>query len=325
MSYFRQLQELEDQGIDLIEVLGQDKHIESPEALQTIIAQLSQTGDNLYSELLYYLTYRRFNSEQAETIWRAIMKHKARMAEDLGRRVSFRVAALDYLSTRTGILKQARLIAKPEFESFLSFVNIDEVTGVYNRRCFNETLGQEVRRARRYSSEVSLLLVDIDDFKRVNDRYGHLNGDAALRRVGRMLRDSTRQTDFVCRFGGDELAIILPETTSSHAALLAERIRRSIVRVGVEPGSAASQENGMVLTYSIGGATYPGDCDEAEELVAIADQMCLDAKRHGKNQVRMRAVGQGAEPLGGDGGGFPPESTSFPPEGRTPEDPLGRA
>lgn len=296
MSYFKQLQELEDQGIDLIEVLGQDRHIDSPEALQTIIAQLSQTGDNLYSELLYYLTYRRFNSEQAETIWRAIMKHKTRMIEGLGRRVSFRVAALDYLSARTGILKQTRLIAKPEFESFLSFVNIDEVTGSYNRRYFNETLGHEVRRARRYSSEVSLLLLDIDDFKRVNDGHGHLEGDAALRRVGRLLRDSTRQTDCVSRFGGDEFAILLPETTQAEARSLAERIRRSSVRVGVEGSSVGSSPGGegILLTYSIGGATYPADCDEAEELVAIADQMCLDAKRQGKNQVRMRGATSGA-------------------------------
>ena len=94
MSYQKELKELEDQGIDLIEILGQDRHVQSPEALQKIVHGLARSGENIYSELLYSLTYRRFQPEQAESLWRAIMKHKARMGEALGRRVLFRVAAL---------------------------------------------------------------------------------------------------------------------------------------------------------------------------------------------------------------------------------------
>ncbi len=331
MSYFKEMQDLEDQGIDLIEVLGQDKHLESPEALQKIISQLGRNGDSLYSELLYYLTCRRFGPEQAEGLWRAIMKHKGRMSEALGRKVAFRVAALDYLTSRNVVLRQVRLIAKPEFESFMSYVNVDEVTSVYNRRYFNEVLAHEVRRASRYGSQLSLLILDLDDFKRVNDTCGHVEGDSMLRRVGRMLRDNTRQTDSVCRYGGDEFAVLLPETSNAEAFVLAERIRKSPLRVGRgasddpkvrfaptvlssmgstpagdrDLGAAGGGVSGGVsrgegdtllegprdgswlLTSSIGGATYPTDCDEAEELVALADQMCLDAKRLGKNQVRM--------------------------------------
>jgi GGDEF domain-containing protein len=308
MSYFKELQELEDQGIDLIEVLGQDRHLESPDALQKVIQQLARSGDSLYSELLYYLTYRRFSAEQAESVWRGVMKHKHRMSEALGRKVSFRVAALDYLTSRNIILRNVRIIAKPEFEGILSYVNRDEVTSVHNRRYFNDVLGQEVHRARRYGNPLSLLILDIDDFKRVNDTRGHLEGDAVLRKVGRILRDNTRQTDIVCRYGGDEFAVLLPETNGSDAYTLAERIRKAPSRLGLggapgskprplgprELGRGSGEEEGLEpLTFSIGGATYPTDCEEAEELVALADQMCLDAKRKGKNRVSMSEGNRG--------------------------------
>lgn len=306
MSYFKALQELEEQGIDLVEVLGQDKYLESPETLQKIISQLSASGDSLYSELLYYLTYRRFSAQQAESIWRAIMKHKSRMAEALGRKVSFRVAALDYLSTKNVMLRHVRLISKPEFESILSYVNVDEVTGVYSRRYFNEVLAQEVHRARRYGSQLSLLILDIDDFKQFNDTYGHPVGDAILRKVGRLLKDNTRQPDAVCRYGGDEFAILLPETSGGKAAALAERIRRAPKRLklGPEPrertwpsvvGEAKEEppDERATLTFSLGGATFPTDCADGEELVALADQLCLDAKRKGKDRILMSGGDRG--------------------------------
>jgi diguanylate cyclase (GGDEF)-like protein len=226
------------------------------------------------------------------------MKHKRRLSEALGRKVAFRVAALDFLSARSPHLRQARLIARPEFESLLSFVNIDEVTRVYNRRYFNDELAREVQRARRYGGSLSLLIIDLDDFKRLNDSFGHQEGDTALRKIGRLLRENTRQSDSVCRFGGDEFGVLLPETGHEHAANLAERIRRAVPRLALE-----RSEGGDVLarglTVSVGGATYPDDCDEAEELVALADQMCLDAKRAGKDRVLMTAAA-GDLPLAAD-------------------------
>ena len=296
MSLFERMRKLEEQGVDLVEILGQDSHLRSPSDLSAIIETFSRIGDNLYVELLYFLTYRRFTPAQAESIWPAILKHKRRMEDQLGRAVRFRVAALDYLHDKTSLLKGVRLVGKSEMDSLLSHVVVDEVSMVYNRRFFNETLSSEVNRARRYGNPLSLLILDLDNFKEINDRFGHLEGDFALRQVGRLLRENTRQADAVCRYGGDEFAAILPETSGSEAYTLAERVRRAIGRVIIEPSrlresgegtsdGAVESEDHLILSVSIGGATFPADCEETEELVRQADLLCLEAKRNGKNRI----------------------------------------
>ncbi len=302
MSLFESLRKLEESGIDLVEVLGQDEHLRSPADLAVVVDQLRETGDDLYVELLHFVTYRRFSPAQAKSIWAAILKHKSRMEDKLGRPVRFRVAALDYLHGKTGLLRGVRLVARSEMDALLSYVVVDEVSTVFNRRYFNETLSSEVNRARRYGSPLTLLLLDLDNFKEVNDRYGHLEGDHVLRQVGRLLRENTRQADSVCRYGGDEFAAILPETTASEAFTLGDRIRKAIGRVIVRPPRGAviqkseKSEEGeeregdddyIVLSASIGGATFPTDCDELEDLIRLADSLCLEAKSEGKNRIKM--------------------------------------
>lgn len=289
MSLSKELRELEAQGIDLVEILGQDRHLDSPQALQRIISELSCSDDDLYVELLYQLTYRRFSREEAERIWGQITGHKKELAQALGREVGFRVAALDYLFSVEKILQGVRLVARPEFESILSFVNVDEVTGVYSRRYFNERLAEELARARRYSHPLSVLIIDLDNFKQVNDLCGHMEGDSVLRRVGRMLMDTTRQADVACRFGGDEFAILLPETGAADTERTGERIRLAVAGVEIPGDNDLGNP-----TLSIGGATFPESCEEAEELLALADQMCLEAKRDGKNCVRIAGKAEAA-------------------------------
>ena len=294
MSLFQELRDLEGEGVDLIDVLGHDSPLESPDALVEIVRRLRHGDDSLHVELLYHLTYRRFPVEEAEEIWSGIMAHKKTMQDALRRPVTFRVAALEYLETQTDYLRGVRLIARPEFESILSFVHIDEVSGIYGRRYFNDRLAEEVARARRYASALSLLLLDLDGFKQVNDSCGHVAGDRVLRQIGRLLKDTTRQTDVVCRFGGDEFALLLPETAIDAASVTAERIRQAVMSIPVPTvdGLEAVERGGngaapIRLTLSIGGACFPSSCEEAEELVALADQMCLAAKRAGKNCVKI--------------------------------------
>jgi len=290
MSLFHSLRELEEQGIDLIDVLGQDCHLRSPDDLRSIIRSLDRAGDELHAELLHFLTHRKFPPAQAGALWEAILRHKRRMSERLGRPVRFRVAALDYLTGKNPHLEGVRLIARPELEALLGHVQTDEVTSLFTRRYFNERIGAELNRARRYGNQLSLLILDLDGFKKVNDELGHLTGDALLRRIGRMLREKTRQSDIPCRFGGDEFAVLLPETTNSEAYSLAERIRIAAAeesRSEINGRRLSELGPGFPFGVSIGGATFPADCEEPEELVTLADRLCLEAKKAGKNRVLM--------------------------------------
>lgn len=297
MSLYQKFRQLEEQGIDLVEILGQDSYLRSPNDLREILEKLLDGGEDLYTELLFFLTHRRFPASEAESLWHAILDNKKGMEDKLGRRVHFRTAAVDYLHSQTSVLEGVRILARSEMDSLLLFVNVDEVTAVYNRRFFNETLTVEIQRARRYGSPLSLLLLDLDNFKEVNDRYGHLEGDLALRRTGRLLRESTRQHDMVCRYGGDEFAVLLPEATNSEAFTLADRIRKAVGRLVITASGPESGANGAddkkeytALTASIGGATFPTDCDESEDLVRLADQLCLEAKKRGKDQICMSGL-----------------------------------
>jgi diguanylate cyclase (GGDEF)-like protein len=287
MSLFQSLRELEERGIDLIEVLGQDAHLKSPDDLKAIVRALEGAGESLHAELLHFLTHRRFSPAEAAALWDAILRHKRRMADRLGRPVKFRVAALDFLTGRNPQLRGVRLIAREELSVLFRHIETDEVTALHTRRHFNERLAIEVSRARRYGSPLSLLVLDLDDFKRVNDELGHLTGDSLLRRIGRLLRENTRQSDIVCRFGGDEFAILLPETTGSEAFTLAERIRLTAATEARAELDGGGQGRSIQVGVSIGGATFPKDCEEADELVAMADRLCLEAKRAGKNRVKM--------------------------------------
>jgi diguanylate cyclase (GGDEF)-like protein len=158
----------------------------------------------------------------------------------------------------------------------------DPLTGLWNRRQMAETLTREVSRALRFGHEISLIILDVDDFKRINDRLGHLQGDIVLETVGDIVKDATREIDVAARYGGDELALILVETGSEGATILAERLREQVrdTEVPLRDGGT------MGVTISVGVATIPDSADDLESLVDGADRALLRAKRAGKNQIR---------------------------------------
>nr|MBA2348462.1 GGDEF domain-containing protein [Solirubrobacterales bacterium] len=160
--------------------------------------------------------------------------------------------------------------------------------GLDNVRQFHRTLHGEVERSRRYGTEVGLVMIDIDNFKSVNDTYGHQTGDVVLREVGRIVRESSREIDTPARYGGEELVMILPETDVEGAFQLAERVRLEIERLAV-PTSDGGE---LRLTASFGVATQPGQGADARELVEAADAALYEAKAGGKNRtVRGTRVG----------------------------------
>jgi diguanylate cyclase (GGDEF)-like protein len=171
----------------------------------------------------------------------------------------------------------------------------DGLTGAYNHRHFQESLQREVGRADRQGRPLSVLLLDIDDFKAVNDRYGHPVGDAILERIVGEIRSEVRgDMDLVARYGGEEFAVILPETPTEVAAEVAERIRRRIDERLFRPPET---DDVIRVTVSIGLAAYPRDASNKKELIEKADAALYRAKRGGKNAVVATAIGlDGASP-----------------------------
>jgi diguanylate cyclase (GGDEF)-like protein len=153
----------------------------------------------------------------------------------------------------------------------------DEVTRLYNRRFYSVRLEEEVARYRRFGHPLSLVLIDLDDFKTINDELGHQGGDETLRGVAEVLMKSSRGIDVICRYGGDEFAVLLVETPRSGAALYAERIREVL--------SSASFSHGRQVSASLGVASLPEDTTGSDELIRLADEALYAAKRAGKNRV----------------------------------------
>jgi diguanylate cyclase (GGDEF)-like protein len=160
----------------------------------------------------------------------------------------------------------------------------DGLTGLTNHREFYNQLRKELERARRYRHTVSLLIIDVDDFKKYNDRFGHLAGDLALKKISDLLRYCARATDIVARYGGEEFAVILPESSASGALMLAERIKTEVANFNFLP-----QVPGEVhLTVSIGIYTAEEGAVTEDQLVGYADEAAYSAKNTGKNRVVVK-------------------------------------
>jgi diguanylate cyclase (GGDEF)-like protein len=160
----------------------------------------------------------------------------------------------------------------------------DELTGLSNKRAFLDFAHKEAVRAERFGHALSLVMLDIDNFKGVNDTYGHLQGDEVLRRIGTILRQESRGVDEPARYGGEEFVIALPETDPEGAAELAERVRE---RIEAEPVPFVSGDGVLQITASLGVARLPESAGDVEELIEAADAALYKAKRSGKNRVEI--------------------------------------
>jgi diguanylate cyclase (GGDEF)-like protein len=157
----------------------------------------------------------------------------------------------------------------------------DPLTGLFNRRFMEESLERELRRAIRGKQQVALLMLDIDHFKRFNDTFGHQAGDALLRALGNLLKESTRGQDVVCRYGGEEFAFVLAGASLDAARKRAELLREEIKQLNVRHGG---QLLGAV-TLSVGIAVFPDNGDSAEHLLKAADDALYRAKEQGRDRI----------------------------------------
>ena len=164
------------------------------------------------------------------------------------------------------------------FEKMKQLAYVDGLTGIFNRRYFEMRIAEELERASRFVGRMSVIMVDIDHFKRLNDEFGHLLGDEVLRGVSNILKQQLRKVDMVCRYGGEEFAIVVPETTGANAMVVAEKLRRQI-ETHPFPGVPRP------VTISCGVADYPTHGSSRDEVVAAADSALYLAKQAGRNQV----------------------------------------
>ena len=174
------------------------------------------------------------------------------------------------------IVRQVRIaVENARLYRELKFISMtDALTGIYNYRYFTRTLDCEIVRSKRYGRNLSFLMIDIDQLKSYNDTFGHLEGDKLLKAVAKTIKQSVRTTDVVCRYAGDEFAVILPETDVGQARITAEKIRKKISELSANRSISAS----------IGVAQYTPDTNRYD-LIRKADSHLYTAKREGKNQV----------------------------------------
>ena len=183
---------------------------------------------------------------------------------------------VDRAAERQRLLKEAR-----QKDRFAHMAILDGLTDLFNKGYFEELLGRETDRAKRYHLHLGLLMIDIDNFKEINDNLGHLIGDKVLQKLGNLLMNTTRRTDVAARYGGDEFVIITTQSTKENSYGLAKRIHRLVEQTPFIENVATK------VTISIGISGYPIDADDKNQLIAMADKALYEAKHLGKNRIWM--------------------------------------
>ena len=175
------------------------------------------------------------------------------------------------------------LIKSRDFEHQYKLATIDGLTELYNHRYFQDALKKQVEISKRYGEPFSLIIVDIDFFKKFNDTYGHQAGDAVLRQVADTLKKNSRATDIVCRYGGEEMSIILPNTNTEDALYNANRLNKAVAEREFQL-NATDKAN---VTISVGVSTFPNNAETPQDLIEFADKVLYIAKENGRNQVQI--------------------------------------
>ena len=272
------VEQLEEQQIDLRIVRWVAGEGEPAPQQRKWVDQLRrERGDGFYSDLIFALLGQRYSQSDAHALWQKIVSHRNTLTQALGRNPGVVVAALDWLSNlQGGKGLELSLIESSKLETMLERAVVDGLTGLYDHDTLLTLLEKEIERARRYSETISLLLLDLDDFKQVNDVFGHQKGDEVLVQLADIIRETIRTMDIAGRYGGEEFALILPETDMAAAVQSAERLRASV---------ASRLRQDVQLTISVGVACFPNQEQTVAALVRAADEALYSAKAKGKNCV----------------------------------------
>ncbi|MGA8767358.1 MAG: GGDEF domain-containing protein [Candidatus Acidiferrales bacterium] len=218
--------------------------------------------------------------EQSNEYWIRILKRRSDLADHLGRKISLKTAMVDVLSA-ANLLRVPVLIEYDELKKLQVNAATDALTGLHNRRLFDEYFDKELNRAKRYGQQLAVVILDLHKLKEVNDRHGHLQGDQVLQIAAATLRGTLRNSDFAFRIGGDEFAVLLPQTDSDQAVTLCRRVR-SQYENELRP---LALEIGVTLDFGV--AVHPQDGDQKSALMGLADKRLYELKHSGRAPSRV--------------------------------------
>jgi len=217
------------------------------------------------------VTHLDLRESQCLQLWEEMITRRRQLSEALHRNVSLKTALMDVFST-AGLLRVPVLIEYDELKKLNLNAVTDSLTELYNRRVFNEFFERELNRAKRYNQPLGLVMMDMHRFKEVNDKHGHPRGDEVLRMAAATLKKALRTSDFAFRIGGDEFALILPQTDAPQSLALSRRVET------VFADTLKSLQLSVSVGMDHGVANYPQDGDNADDLVRIADERLYQRK-----------------------------------------------
>jgi diguanylate cyclase (GGDEF)-like protein len=250
--------------------------------IEDITKLATHEGDRVYQTLLQFLTSLDLPSSTAHDYWQQAVSHRDQMTRMLGRKVSLITALGDYLHHHREDEYTPYLIDAKSYQQIVQESVKDRLTGLNNRAYFDQVFEQQLSLAQRYNTDLSLLFLDLDNFKDINDRYGHQAGDFVLQSVAAMIEKEKRDSDIAIRYGGEEFILLMPHTGSINGIILAERIRQSIACTVLNYNN-----NAISITISGGLASYPTDGDISSDILTVADQGLYQAKGAGKNIISI--------------------------------------
>ncbi|MFH2057717.1 MAG: diguanylate cyclase [Pseudomonadota bacterium] len=239
-------------------------------------------GEEVYRVVIQILTDFDLDSEDAKKYWIAIITHRENISKALDRKISLMTAISDYSGLYEKSLKDHKLVEINAYEKTKKESTHDNLTGLFNKAYFQNTLNQHLSLAKRNSTDLSVLFLDVDDFKGINDTFGHCSGDIILKNVAQTLTQELRTSDIAACFGGDEFVILMPNTYKTNALLLSERLRKAIKQKQI-----TIKDQNLQITVSGGVAGFPADAQKAQNLLNLADSALYRAKGAGKDSISL--------------------------------------
>lgn len=245
--------------------------LEKADQVEFVLSEVKEKAEFLRN-VLAATTGRQFSLLEAVWHWARILRHRDMLKQTLRRDVDLYVAIADYFTYLSKIPKKIVLLEHGVLKRLLENASLDFLTGTVNRRFFQQFLIREIGRAQRLNRQFSLALFDVDNFKFINDTYGHQVGDEVLRNISLKLTQMLRAPDVLCRFGGDEFICLFPETNYFYSLAIAERMTNSIRDIPAQLGLMG------MLSATCGIAVYPLDGTDAESLIQACDRRLYEAK-----------------------------------------------